>query len=63
IGKILLEHCLEFAKQKQIEKLILYSNTKLESAIHLYRKYGFVEIEMEQGVYERGNIKMKKKIF
>uniref|UniRef100_UPI003137D1C7 GNAT family N-acetyltransferase n=1 Tax=Fluviicola taffensis TaxID=191579 RepID=UPI003137D1C7 len=44
IGKILLEHCLEFAKQKQIEKLILYSNTKLESAIHLYRKYGFVEI-------------------
>lgn len=62
IGKMLLEHCLEFAKQKQIEKLILYSNTKLESAIHLYRKYGFMEIEMEQGVYERGNIKMEKNL-
>lgn len=61
-GKLLMEHCLEFAKQKQIKKLILYSNTKLEAAIHLYRKYGFVEVEMEQGVYERGNIKMEKKL-
>lgn len=60
IGKLLMEHCLEFAIQKQIKKLILYSNTKLEPAIHLYRKYGFIEIEMEQGVYERGNIKMEK---
>nr|WP_294862732.1 GNAT family N-acetyltransferase [uncultured Fluviicola sp.] len=60
VGKLLMEHCLEFAKQKQIKKLILYSNTKLEPAIHLYRKFGFVEVEMEQGVYERGNIKMEK---
>ena len=63
IGKLLMEHCLEFAKQKEIEKLILYSNTILEPAIHLYRKYGFVEIEMEPGVYERGNIKMEKRFF
>jgi len=63
IGKLLLEHCLEFATQKKMESLILYSNTKLEPAIHLYRKYGFEEIELEQGVYERGNIKMEKRIF
>ena len=60
IGKMLLEHCLEFAKERQIRKLILYSNTILKPAIQLYQKYGFVEIEMEQGVYERGNIKMEK---
>lgn len=60
IGKVLLEHCLNVAKQKQIEKLILYSNTILKSAIHLYRKYGFVEIELESGLYERANIKMQK---
>ncbi len=60
IGKILMEHCLEFARKKRIEKLILYSNTKLEPAIHLYRKFGFEEIELEPGVYERGNIKMEK---
>lgn len=63
IGKKLMEHCLKFAKEQEIEKLLLYSNTKLKPAIHLYRKYGFEEIELEPGVYERGNIKMEKKIF
>lgn len=63
VGKALMDHCLEFAKQKQIRKLILYSNTKLAPAIHLYRKYGFEEIELEQGVYERGNIKMEKILY
>jgi N-acetylglutamate synthase-like GNAT family acetyltransferase len=60
IGTILLEHCLNVAKQKQIQTLILYSNTILVSAIHLYRKYGFEEIELESGLYERANIKMQK---
>jgi ribosomal protein S18 acetylase RimI-like enzyme len=59
IGKLLVEHCLTIAKEKNIEKLILYSNTKLASAIHLYKKYGFTEIELEQGLYERANIKME----
>lgn len=60
IGTILLEHCLEVLRQNNIKKCILYSNTKLEAAIHLYRKYGFLEIELETGIYERANIKMKK---
>lgn len=58
IGRKLLEHCLIFAKEKKIRSLILYSNTKLESAIHLYPEYGFREIELESGLYERANIKM-----
>ena len=62
VGTILLEHSLNIAKQKQIKKLILYSNTILKSAIHLYRKYGFTEIELESGLYERANIKMEKKL-
>ena len=62
IGTILLEHCLKVAEEKKIETLVLYSNTVLKSAIHLYRKYGFEEIELEKGVYERANIKMKKNI-
>jgi ribosomal protein S18 acetylase RimI-like enzyme len=59
IGTILLEYCLDIAKQKQIKVLVLYSNTTLQSAIHLYRKYGFEEIELEVGLYERANIKMQ----
>ncbi len=60
IGTLLLEHCLQFAKQKQIRTLILYSNTKLKSALHLYSKYGFSEIKLDEGLYERANIKMEK---
>ena len=60
IGTLLLEHCLQFAKQKQIKTLILYSNTKLKSALHLYSKYGFSEIKLDEGLYERANIKMEK---
>jgi hypothetical protein len=30
--------------RKKWDKLILYSNRKLVSAIHLYEKFGFVEI-------------------
>jgi N-acetylglutamate synthase-like GNAT family acetyltransferase len=60
IGTLLLEHCLSFAKEKEMEKIILYSNTMLETAISLYRKYGFTETELESGLYERADIKMEK---
>ncbi|HEX8561764.1 MAG TPA: GNAT family N-acetyltransferase [Flavobacterium sp.] len=62
IGTMLLEHCLTFAKRQSVEKVILYSNTKLESAIHLYRKYGFTQTTLEIGLYERANIKMEKQL-
>ncbi|MDT0293160.1 GNAT family N-acetyltransferase [Mesonia ostreae] len=60
IGTTMLEHCLRFATQKEIKTIILYSNTQLESAIHLYRKYGFIEVDLETDMYERANIKMEK---
>ena len=63
IGRKLIEHCLNVAKEKGIQKLILYSNRKLLPAIHLYESYGFTEIPIEEGVYERADIKMEKKMF
>ena len=60
IGKKLLEHCLNKAKQKGIKKLILYSNRKLMPAIHLYESFGFTEIPVEEAIYERADIKMEK---
>lgn len=60
IGKKLMEHCLAVAKEKDIQKLILYSNRSLLPAIHLYEKFGFVEIELEYGIYERADIKMER---
>ncbi|MTH16674.1 GNAT family N-acetyltransferase [Flavobacterium sp. LC2016-01] len=62
IGTKLLEHCFNVAKENNVKTLILYSNTILLPAIHLYRKFGFTEIPLETGIYERADIKMAKKI-
>jgi ribosomal protein S18 acetylase RimI-like enzyme len=57
-----MERCLQVAKIKGVKKIILYSNTISGAAIHLYKKYGFTEVELESGYYERANIKMEKTI-
>ncbi len=60
IGQLLLEHSINVAKENQIQKIILYSNTKLESAIHLYKKFGFTTIPLNDTIYKRSDIKMEK---
>jgi ribosomal protein S18 acetylase RimI-like enzyme len=63
IGKMLMAHCIDEAKKMNAKKLTLVSNTKLDAAIHVYRKYGFVEIPLPKEIhYERGNIMMEKKL-
>jgi len=60
IGQQLMQYCIDFSKEQKFEKLILYSNTKLENAIYIYRKYGFIELELEpDSPYVRSNIKME----
>ena len=60
IGQHLLQHCIDFAKSKQFEALMLYSATKLKNAIYIYRKYGFVELDLEpDSPYKRSDIKME----
>ena len=58
-GKQLLEYAITTAKEKNAEKIILYSNTKLEAAIALYKRFGFTEIPLEPNTYARSNIKME----
>ncbi len=59
IGNALMEFCLQEAKKLQLDKVILYSNTLLGPAIHLYRKYGFKEVPDFKSEYKRANIKME----
>jgi len=59
IGNKMLEFCMNELKQLQATKLILFSNTILQPAIHLYRKYGFAEIPVGNSEYNRANIKME----
>ena len=60
IGQKLMQHCLDFAKAQDFKRLLLYSSRKLENAIYIYRKYGFVEVPVEpNSPYKRSNIKME----
>lgn len=58
IGEALSLKAIEKARVLGGRKIILYSNTKLEPAIGLYRKLGFQEIPLD-GPYKRSNIKME----
>ncbi|WP_425237317.1 GNAT family N-acetyltransferase [Ulvibacterium sp.] len=60
IGQELLSFAIEFAKENHWKSIVLYSSTKLDAALHIYRKYGFVEVELEKELpYERSDIKME----
>ncbi|WCO03317.1 GNAT family N-acetyltransferase [Psychroserpens ponticola] len=60
IGQQLLQYCIDFAKSNHLAKLILYSSRKLENAIYIYRKYGFIEVPVETNCpYIRCDIKME----
>jgi len=60
IGQKLIDFCIEFGKEKKWDSITLYSHRKLVPAINLYKKVGFVEVELESNShYERSDIKMK----
>ena len=62
IGNKLLQHCIDEAQRLGASKVVLFSNTILGPAIHLYKKYGFTEVPLGQSEYKRSNIKMEKEI-
>ena len=60
LGQKMMEFAIDFGRQQQWNKIMLYSHTKLGPAIYIYRKFGFVEIELEKDTpYLRSNIKME----
>ncbi len=60
IGYKLMMACIAFTKDNKLAGIFLDSNTKLEPAINLYRKVGFVEIPVpEDTPYARCNIRME----
>jgi len=63
IGQKLMQHCIDFSKEvMKLSELILYSSRKLENAIYIYKKYGFVEVPVEpNSPYKRSDIKMELK--
>ncbi len=60
IGQQLLTFAIDFAKQQLWKAIVLYSSTKLDTALHVYKKYGFNEVALEKDLpYARSDIKME----
>ena len=47
-GSACLKACIEYAESLYLPKLIIVSNRKCLSAVHLYRKFGFTEIPVDK---------------
>jgi len=59
IGKQLGEAAIAQARQAGAHRLYLVSNRRLETALHLYRRLGFVEVPMPPSIYARADIMME----
>ena len=56
----MLAFAKDYAENQNWSKIILYSSTKLNTALHIYKKYGFKQINLEDHlVYLRSDIKME----
>lgn len=59
MGDKLMEAAIGFAKENNAEKIILFTNSNLIPAIHLYYKYGFRDIPLTDNEYEESDMKME----
>lgn len=59
ISKLLLEHCLSAAKELGAEKITLYSNSQLKTALGLYEKFGFRHVPVTGAPFLTADVKME----
>ncbi|MGC4099917.1 GNAT family N-acetyltransferase [Ferruginibacter sp.] len=59
ISKLLIEKCIEKAKEVGATKLELFSNSQLTTALELYKKYGFHHVDVTGSPFETADVKME----
>ena len=59
ISKVLLDRCLAEAKKSKAKKIFLFSNSQLITAIKLYEKYGFRQVEVTDSPMLTADVKME----
>lgn len=55
-GSAVFEAAMKWALEHGAKRLFILSNSKLKPALHIYEKYGFKEIKLEDYEYTRGDI-------
>ena len=62
-GDLLMDACVAFSRAAGVREIVIVSNTRLQPAIRLYEKHGFLRVPFENdGRYERADIKLVRKI-
>ena len=61
-GGAVFEAAMKWALSHGAERLFILSNSKLKPALHIYEKYGFKEIKLENYEYIRGDIAFEYKV-
>jgi putative acetyltransferase len=62
-GNLLMDACIAFSRAAGVREIVIVSNTRLQPAIRLYEKHGFVRVPFENdGRYVRADIKLVRKI-
>jgi len=59
IARLLIERCLYKAREVGAEKVTLFSNHQLQTAIGLYAKYGFQHTEVVNAPMETADVRME----
>lgn len=59
ISRLLIDKCLEKARALGAQKIILFSNHQLTTAIALYEKYGFKHVPVIDSPFETADVKME----
>jgi GNAT superfamily N-acetyltransferase len=59
ISKLLIEKCIDQARQKGARKLFLYSNSQLKKALQLYTRYGFKQVPVINSPFLTADVKME----
>ena len=57
-GSVCLKACIDYAREQDVERIIIVSNRKCVQEVHLYSKFGFIEIpvDKEKFPFERADI-------
>jgi ribosomal protein S18 acetylase RimI-like enzyme len=63
LGDLLMGACVAYSRAAGVREIVIVSNTRLQPAIRLYQKHGFVRVSFEDdGRYARADIKLVRKI-
>lgn len=61
-GSAVFEAAVQWAIDHGAKRLFILSNRKLKPAVHIYEKYGFREIKLDDYEYVRGDIAFERLI-